>query len=89
MSSHNDSFAESGSSPTQRAAKPSADFIVENHGSILLLRPQNEQAIAWVHEHIGSDNGFQPYWPVVVIEPRYVRPILEGIAADGLLAVSA
>ena len=86
MSSHSDSFAASGSSPTQQEETPlPPDFLAENHGSIFLLRPQNEQAIAWVHEHIGSGNGFQPYWPTVVIEHRYVADILEGIQNDGLV----
>ena len=37
MSSHNDSFAASGSSPTNGSGTP--DFRCENHGSIFLLRP--------------------------------------------------
>jgi hypothetical protein len=85
MSSHTDSFVASGSSPThaaQRVASP--DFLLENHSSIYLLRPLTENARAWVKDHIGSDNGFQPYWPAVVIEHRYVGAILEGISSDGL-----
>ena len=77
MSSHNDSFVASGSSPTP-------DFLCENHGSIFLLCPQNEQAIAWVDEHIGSENGFQPYWPTVVVEHRYISDVVQGIRNDGL-----
>ncbi len=85
MSLHNDSFAASGSSPTRRKKLPSPpDFLVENHGSVFLLRPQTEQAVAWAEEHIGSENGFQPYWPTVVIEHRYVRDIVGGIQNDGL-----
>jgi hypothetical protein len=78
MSSHSDSFAASGNSPTQ------PDFRVENHGSIFLLRPLTDSATLWVEEHIGQDNGFQPYWPTVVIEPRYVADIIDGIQNDGL-----
>lgn len=81
MSSHTDSFVASGSSP-QRAASP--DFLLENHASIYLLLPLTDSASAWVQEHIGSDNGFQPYWPAVVIEHRFVGAILEGISSDGL-----
>ncbi len=40
MSSHNDSFAASGSSPT-------VDFLYENHGSIFLLRPLTPSAASW------------------------------------------
>jgi len=72
MSSHCDPFAASGSSPT-------ADFLCENRGSIFLLKPLTPSATAWIEEHIGQDNGFQPYFPTVVIEPRYVAEIVEGI----------
>jgi hypothetical protein len=81
MSSHNDSFVRSGNSPT-RSVGP--DFILEGHGSIFLLSPQNKNAIAWVDEHIGSENGFQPYWPIVVVEHRYIADIVAGIQSDGL-----
>lgn len=80
MSSHNDSFAASGSSPTQSTP----DFQVENQGSIFLLKPQTPSAISWVEEHIGRDNGYQPYFPNVVVEHRYVADIVEGIRNDGM-----
>jgi len=77
MSSHSDSFAASGSSPT-------VDFICENHSSIFLLKPLTDSATSWVEEHISQDNGYQPYFPTVVIEPRYVADIVEGIQNYGL-----
>jgi hypothetical protein len=73
---------QSGSSPTR------PDFLVENHGSIFLLRPQNESAIAWVDEHIGPDNGYQPQYPTVLIEHRYIADIVQGIQSDGLAVQS-
>jgi hypothetical protein len=85
MSSHDDSFVASGSSPTRGKAPTLPDFVLENHRTIFLLRPQNEQAIAWIDEHIGSENDFQPYWPTVVIERCYVLPILEGVLAEGMV----
>ncbi len=41
MSSHSDSFVASGNSPTE------PDFVVENHGSIFLLRPLSPAAESW------------------------------------------
>lgn len=73
---------QSGSSPTKSV--PSADFLLENHGSILLLRPQTVSARIWVDDHIGKDNGFQPYYPTVVVEHRYISDIIAGIQDDGL-----
>ncbi len=74
---HKNEFQSSGTSP-------SADFTVRDEGSVLLLTPQTEVARNWINEHIGRDNGFQPYYPTIVIEPRYVIAILAGIRVAGL-----
>jgi hypothetical protein len=60
------------------------DFTVQNEGSIFLLRPITPAAKKWVNEHIGADNGFQPMWPTVVIEHRYIADVVEGIRDDDL-----
>lgn len=74
---------QSGSSPTRKSVPP-ADFFLENHGSIFLLIPQSTSARIWVADHIGKDNGYQPYYPTVVVEHRYVSDIVQGIQNDGL-----
>jgi hypothetical protein len=76
MSSHNDSFASSGTSPTQ------SDFICENHSSIFLLRPVSPAAFDWINEHLPADR--LTFGNAVVIEPRYVWSILSGLQEDGL-----
>jgi hypothetical protein len=68
----------------QSGTSPTPDFEVQNHGSIFLLKPQNDSAISWIEEHIGADNGYQPYYPTFVIEPRYIADIVAGIQGDGL-----
>ena len=88
MSSHSDSFVSSGNSPTRSASKNPHDFVVENHGSIFLLKPLTPSATSWVEEHIGQDNGYQPYFPTVVVEPRYIADIVQGIQSDGLMVIS-
>ena len=60
------------------------DFQIVNHGSIVLLRPLTKPAIDYVNEHIGKDNGFQPYWPTVLFEPRYIDQFVDAIREDGL-----
>lgn len=74
---HVNEFQSSGTSP-------SADFTIRDQGSILLLTPRTGPALLWIDEQIGRDNGFQPYYPTIVIEPRYVIAILEGIRESGL-----
>ncbi len=79
---HKSEFTSSGSSP-------SPDFTIRDEGSILLLTPHTDPARNWIHENIGPTNGFQPYYPTIVIEPRYLQPVLEGIAEAGLEAAHA
>lgn len=78
MSSHSDSFAASGSSPTEVGP----DFFCDNHGSIFLLRPVSQSAHSWVEEHLPSDR--LTFGNAVVVEPRYVWAILRGLQDDGL-----
>ena len=58
------------------------DILIQGHGSILLLVPETDAGRAWVEENIGPDNGYQPYWPTVLVEPRYVENIVSGMQAD-------
>lgn len=73
------------SHPPSRPAVAQRDFSLENHGSIFLLRPITPAARSWVDEHIGEDNGYQPYYPTVVVEHRYIGDIVHGAIADGLV----
>jgi hypothetical protein len=84
MSSHN-SFAASGNSPT-RITKTKWDFRVEHHGAIILLVPLSVGGLRWVERCIGADNGYQPYYPTVILEPRYMEDVLQGIRKLGLVA---
>lgn len=62
------------------------DFVV-TLGSVCLLTPISDEARDWVNDNLGPDNGYQPYYPSVVIEPRYLSDILDGIKNDGLKVV--
>lgn len=69
-----------------RNGKPARpDFSARDEGSLILLTPLSTSTHEFVEEKIGSANGFQPYWPTVVIEKRYFSDIAEGILADGLV----
>jgi hypothetical protein len=65
-------------------ATATPDFKVENHGSIFLLRPLSDAARCWVREFIGENNGYQPYFPTVVIEHSFVCSVIDGIREYGL-----
>jgi hypothetical protein len=61
-----------------------ADVTIINEGTIALMRPNTPAARTWVDQHIGQENGYQPLWPTVVVEPRYLEPILAGLVDCGL-----
>jgi hypothetical protein len=86
MSSHNDSFVVSGSSPTPDST--TVDFRCENHGSIFLLYPisLSQSAQSWIEENLPKDA--QRFGNAVVVEHRYIWPILEGIQNDALVVSS-
>jgi hypothetical protein len=74
----------SGTSPMKRKTK--WNFHVEFHGAILLLIPLSDGGLRWVERCIGADNGYQPYYPTVVLEPRHMEDVLQGIRKLGLVA---
>jgi hypothetical protein len=58
------------------------DVEVENHGSLILVRPLTPAACDWCEEHIPED---AQWWArAVVVEPRYVADIVQGMQNDGL-----
>ncbi len=76
MSSHNDSFVASGSSPT-------VDFLCENHSSVFLLRPVSPAAFSWIEEHLPPDR--LTFGNTVAIDHRCIWAILAGLQDDGLV----
>lgn len=60
-----------------------ADFHLYDHGSVVILDAVSTQAQAWVAEHL-PEGALTWGRHGVVIEPRYVAPILQGITDDGL-----
>ena len=79
MSSHSDSFAASGSSPTEVGP----DFFCENHGSIFLLRPVSPASFDWIESHLPSDR--ITFGNAVAVDHRCIWAILAGLQDDGLV----
>jgi hypothetical protein len=61
------------------------DFTINDHGSIVLIVPNTGVGIDWANEYIGKGNGFQPYWPTMLFEQRYLSEVINGIRSDGLI----
>lgn len=59
------------------------DFHLIDHGSIALLDPLSDDALAWCARHLPDD---APRWgSAYAVEARYVDDIVEGIAGGGLV----
>jgi hypothetical protein len=79
-------FEASGSGPTRSETniQPSPDIIVENHGSIFLLRPATPAGRSWLRKNvIGVET--QLFDNAVVCEPRYVANIVFGARGEELV----
>lgn len=62
--------------------KAPVDFVLQYGGSISFLEAVSEAAQEWVAEHLPSD--VTRWGKDIVIEHRYVEPIVRGIEAAGL-----
>ena len=66
----------------KRPKTPKPDFQVDNHGSIVILVPLSPAATEWTDEHLPED---AMHWGAgIVVEPRYISDIVDGMLADGL-----
>ena len=55
---------------------------MQNEGSIFILTPVSEEAVAWVADNLPED--VTTWAGGVVVEPRYIGPIIDGIKNEGL-----
>lgn len=58
------------------------DFNLTNHGSIVTIRPMNEEAQTWWDDNVDPDA--QMFGGAYVVEPRYVEQIVTGMTGEGL-----
>ena len=71
---------------TPHASNSEVDFTLENHGSLFLLRPRSAAAKEWMQQNLPVDSPETQFWcDAVVIEPRYVDAIVDGIIGNGLV----
>jgi hypothetical protein len=58
------------------------DIRCENHGSLVLVRAMTEEGSAWIAEHVDPE---AVWWAgALVVEPRCLVPLLQGMEFDGL-----
>ena len=54
-------------------------YQVENHGSLCLVKPLDDEALSWLNENV---EGGQWWGGALAVEPRYLENLLDGM--DGL-----
>lgn len=61
-----------------------SDFVIENYGSVLVLRPLTDAALDWVSRNIDRENSLAPYWPDIAIEHSSVPYLIDRLRESGL-----
>jgi hypothetical protein len=59
------------------------DFRVDNHGSLLLLRPLHRQSKEWLHANLDCEA--QWFGGAVAVQPRYMEDLRHALEADGFV----
>jgi len=59
-------------------------FYIENHSSLFLIRPLTEDVEGWLHANVDSEA--QWFGGALVVEPRYIEALVEGLTAEGFVA---
>lgn len=58
------------------------DIVIENHGSVALLRPLSDEGRQWLAEHVSDDHVV--FGGAIACEPRFVEDIVNGARDDGM-----
>lgn len=60
------------------------DAFIFNHGSLVGIRPETPAAQQFIADNVEAE-GYQWLGRTLMVEPRYVGAIIEGMQADGLV----
>ena len=58
-------------------------FDVENHGTIVLIRPHTTDVRTWLEENVSDES--QWFGGALVCEPRFVEDLLAGMCEEGFV----
>lgn len=59
-----------------------SDFSVQNGGSVCILRAHSDECQNWIDEHVGNSET-QRFGGGIVVEPRYIGPLIEALESEG------
>lgn len=58
-------------------------FYVENHGSVVLVRPTTSDVREWLEANTSEES--QWFGGALVVEPRYVEALVLGLIEEGFV----
>ena len=59
-----------------------SDFTLDDHGSVVLLKPETPEAFNWIAENIGAPIPW--FAGGIALEPHSMSALLSGILGDDL-----
>ena len=68
----------------QQAESSDVDYVLENHGSVWLLRAISDGVESWIEDFVSYETTFGD---AIVVEPRYIGSIAEGLGYAGYVGV--
>lgn len=63
-------------------------FSVEDHGTLMLVRPLTLDCQAWLQANTSDEGEDMAQWfgGALVVEPRFVVALIEGLISEGFAA---
>jgi len=59
-------------------------FTIEDHGSLVLVRPLTDDVVAWLLDNVAREgDGSIWFGGALVVEPRYVEALYLGLVSEG------
>ena len=58
------------------------DIMIARHASVVLVHPLSPAGVTWIVDHVYHET--QRWCNAIVVEPRAVDALVEGMVADGL-----
>jgi hypothetical protein len=58
------------------------DFRIENHGSLVGVRPLTLACQSWLNDNVGEDA--QYFGGALMVEPRFLEALVDGMSAANL-----
>ena len=70
--------------PAAKEPAKAHDIVVVKLGTLFLFRALNSRAEDWVLENVDASNPWDWFGDAIIVEQKYIEPLVEGAIAAGL-----